>query len=87
MKFFSTAPFERAFGFYVFQKMDPASPPDLEYMGASVEPPLASFDRAKFVLVNGQLVGTTATINEDEITRTIGERLDGYHPLTATYNG
>ena len=60
---------------------------DLEDMDVSVEFPLTLFDQEKFVVENGELVGTTATINEDEITHTIGKPLGGYTPLIGTNDG
>lgn len=48
---------------------------------ADLEDVDALFDQEKFVVENGELVGTTATINEDEITQTTGKPLEGYSPL------
>ena len=59
---------------------------DLETMDVSVEYPLTMFDQEKFVVENGQLVATTATINEDKITDTDGPALEGYRPLSKTLN-
>lgn len=50
---------------------------DLEEMDVSVEYPLTVFDQEKFVVENGQLVATTATINEEEIVPTDGPTLPG----------
>lgn len=55
---------------------------DLEDMDVSVEYPLTIFDQEKFVVENGELVGTTGTINDDEITHTIGKPLGGYNSLS-----
>lgn len=52
---------------------------DLEDMDVSVEYPLTIFDQEKFVVEDGELVGTTATISEDKITHTIGKPLDGFN--------
>jgi hypothetical protein len=52
---------------------------DLEDMDVSVEYPLTIFDQEKFVVEDGELVGTTATISEDEVTHTIGKPLDGFN--------
>jgi hypothetical protein len=51
---------------------------DLEDMDVSVEYPLTLFDQEKFVVENGQLVATTATINEEQIIPTEGPTLPGY---------
>jgi len=47
-------------------------------MDVAVEYPLTMFDEEKFVVENGELVGTTATISEESITHIPGQQLDGY---------
>jgi len=54
---------------------------DLEDMDVSVEYPLTMFDEEKFVVENGELVGTTATISEESITHIPGLHLEGYCSL------
>lgn len=51
---------------------------DLEDMDVAVEYPLTMFDEEKFVVANGELVGTTATISEESITHIPGLQLEGY---------
>lgn len=50
---------------------------DLEDLDVSVEFPLTMYDQEKFVVEDGELVGTTATIEKDEIIHTNGKPLDG----------
>jgi hypothetical protein len=64
--------------FFHYRNNQRMSLADLEDLDVSVEYPLTIFDQEKFVVEAGELVGTTATINEDEITHTIGKPLDGF---------
>src|ERR1700685_802005 len=51
---------------------------DLEDLDVSVQGPLTKIDQEKFVVKNGEVVGTTAVISADGGRRTNGKSLDGY---------
>jgi len=50
---------------------------DLEDLDVSVQGPLTEIDQEKFVVKDGEVVGTTAVISVDGVVRTNGRILDG----------
>jgi len=50
---------------------------DLQDLDVSVQGPLTEIDQEKFVVKDGEVVGTTAVISADEVTKTKIKSLDG----------
>jgi hypothetical protein len=64
------------------QRQHALSPAALEDMDVAVEYPLTLFDLEKFEVKDGELVATTGTIQEGQITPISGKHLDGSEPLS-----
>ena len=63
---------------WLFPDRKRLSQADLEDMDVSVHSPLNLLDQEKFVVKDGEVVGTTGVIGADSVTRTNGRHLDGY---------